>query len=115
MEVSIGLLNLINLRVLSRYLSCSQLITGIIDLENFVRGNNGDPKKGMVLYTATVTERPYYEQFSRCANHSVVDVFAAYFMGNLQQELAQEREDNYYINHNAHTSHFTNGRRYRVS
>lgn len=37
--------------------------TGTIDLENFVRGqNSSNPNKGRVLYTASVTERPSFEQ-----------------------------------------------------
>ena len=39
-----------------------------IDLENFQRGDKEDKNKGKVLYYATVTEKPYFEQFQRAPN-----------------------------------------------
>ena len=92
---------------------------GVIDLENFVRGRNEkDPNKGMILYSAVVTERPYFEQFTRCADHSIMENFAAYFTGGvagMQREQAIEAEDRFYTHHRDHTMKFGSGRRLNVS
>lgn len=68
--------------------------TGIIDLENFNRGLNGDPKKGQILYSAYVTERPRFEQFSRIAGQSR-DRFFGFF--NASNSGYDSDDDYHYI------------------
>eukprot|EP00981_Chlorochromonas_danica_P004885 scaffold978_cov172-Ochromonas_danica.AAC.16 len=70
-----------------------------IDLENFKRGHIPDqPKKGKILYYATMSEKPSFQSFQRVAG-SGMDGFFGFF----GQNTYQDREDNHYINHPQHT------------
>lgn len=67
--------------------------TGVIDLENFKRGRKeGQPDKGQILYSAKITEKPGFEQFSRIVNSSNEAFFG--FFGN---STPQTNDDLYYI------------------
>lgn len=73
--------------------------TGVIDLENFVRGQiPSNPNKGGVLYTAIITERPTFEQFQRIAGRSN-DFFSGF--GHTNPTVY---EDWFYLNHQRHVS-----------
>ena len=94
----------------------------MIDLENFVRGwNEKAPKKGKVLFSAVVTEKPYFDQFQRAANSSVRDRFMGFFglnnNGNNNSGGGgyDSDDDDYYIRHPTHQAKFGNGRRLFVS
>lgn len=98
---------------------------GIIDVENFVRGKNPDlPNKGEVLYSATVTERPYFEQFQRPAQTGLMGLasrFMGFFGGTQSNDYNPNAssgydsdDDFYYINNPEHTRKFdSQGRRHQ--
>jgi hypothetical protein len=78
---------------------------GKIMLENFERGHIPDqPKKGKVLYYATVTEKPHFDSFQRIASSSFERFFGLYTDNYTAQE------DSYYVNHPTHLGHRTPGR-----
>jgi hypothetical protein len=88
-------------------------LTGVVDLENFVRGwNEQIPTKGKIFYSAIVTERPHFEQFQRAAHSNVRDRFMGFF-GQSNSGYDSD-DDSYYINHQTHRSKFGGGRRHQV-
>jgi hypothetical protein len=92
-------------------LSC--FFTGVVDLENFVRGwNEQMPTKGKTFYSAIVTERPHFEQFQRVAHSNVRDRFMGFF-GQSNSGYDSD-DDSYYINHQTHRSKFGGGTRHQV-
>jgi len=94
---------------------------GVVDLENFVRGWSEEfPKKGKVLWSAKVTERPVFEQFQRVARSDIRDRFFGFFGTSGQKGLHNESQksgydsddDDYYIRHQTHQAKFGRGRRH---
>ena len=111
-----------NLSDRDRILSC--ILIGVVDLENFVRGWSEEfPKKGKVLWSAKVTERPVFEQFQRVARSDIRDRFVGFFGTSGQKGLHNESQksgydsddDDYYIRHQTHQAKFGRGRRHHVS
>jgi len=92
---------------------------GVIDLENFVRGwNEKEPKKGKVLWTAVVTDRPVFDQFQRVARSDVQDRFLGFFGTSGQKGLHTDsqktsnydsEDDEEYLRNHSHHSKFGNG------
>ncbi len=68
--------------------------TGIIDLENFVRGTKENKDKGRVLYSAHVIEKPQYQVVQRIPSN-MYSRFTGFFPGN-------DPEDFFYLNHPTH-------------
>jgi hypothetical protein len=92
----------------------------VIDLENFERGwKEDEPKKGKVLFSAVVTEKPYFEQFQRLARNPLRDRFLGFFglaaSNNQSNSGYDSDDDDYYINHANHKSKFGRGKRHFVS
>lgn len=72
---------------------------GRIDLESFEgRGEKEDPKKGKVLYSASITEKPFFECFQRIPNTSRDRYFGIYG----QDSGYDSEDDSYYLNHPTH-------------
>jgi hypothetical protein len=94
----------------SRYL-------GVIDLENFVRGwKEDEPKKGKILFTATVTEKPRFEQFQRTVRHHERHRFMGFVGSKGNSDGYDSDDDAHYMNHPNHTSKFhVAGHRFVVS
>lgn len=95
----------------------------MIDLENFERGwNEEQPKKGKVLFTANVTEKPYFEQFQRVARSDVRDRFMGFFGGNTNVRKSSNNtssgydsdDDDFYLRSKVHQSKFGRGKKHRV-
>ena len=79
--------------------SSGQRNQGIIDVENFNRGAKENKDKGGVLWSASITESPYFEQFQRSPN---TNNFARYF--GFQNSGYNSDDDNYFIHHPNHNS-----------
>lgn len=77
----------------------------LIELENFDRGKKPDTKKGMVLYKATLKERPPFKIFHRFPNQCNT-MMNGFISGGYQNQ-----EDNFYMNSNSHTAKFPSGGR----
>jgi hypothetical protein len=72
---------------------------GVIDLENFVRGHKeNDPKKGRVLYSAIITEKPIFQMFQKQVDDGAFHNFMGIFTGNYN-----DPEDLVYVRHPNHT------------
>lgn len=92
--VSPSLMNIISSS--SRY---CRIYKGKIDIESFEgRGEKEDKKKGKVLYTASVTERPHFESFQRIPNTSRDRYFGIYN----QDSGYDSEDDSFYLNHPTH-------------
>ena len=71
--------------------------TGTIDIENFVRGKKPDKDKGMVLWSASITETPSFDHFMRIPGSSM-ETFAGLF----PQGSYDEHPDSFYMHHSEH-------------
>jgi hypothetical protein len=83
-----------------------------VNLENFVRTDEKNPKQGKILYYALLQRQPNVQHFQRIAGQSNTGWLG--FLGGLLGggnnnqggggQVSQGNDDDYYINHHNHTS-----------
>eukprot|EP01031_Cornospumella_fuschlensis_P043455 gene43455-53126_t len=81
-----------------------------IDLENFQRGYlSDDPKKGKVLYYATMSEKPNFQHFARVAGAGRES-----FFGFWKSTTYMDPEDSHYVHSPKHTNQYNHIPNHRV-